>query len=127
MPSPLEAITTATLALALEAASRRHAVLASNIANAQTEGYQPLQVAFESQLEEARQLLRERGSVDAAALSGIRIELAPLLDAQGRTAPLQIDAQMAEMSRNAVQFQALLQGLSRHFGILAAAVGDGRK
>lgn len=127
MPPSVEALTTATLALALEAGARRHEVLAANIANAQTDGYRALHVRFASGLEEARQLVRERGSVDAAALAGIRIEVEPQQDAQGLPLPVQLDAQMAEVSRNAVQYQTLVQALSRHFAILAAAVGDGRK
>jgi flagellar basal-body rod protein FlgB len=123
----LEAITTATLSLAMEAASRRQQAIAANIANASTEGYTPVRLAFESQLAEARQALREKGSVDAFALAGVRMDLEPVLDASGQPAKVQLDVEVAEMARNAVQYQALAQGLSRHLSILAAAAADGKK
>lgn len=127
MNQQLEAVTTATLSLALEAASRRHQAIAANIANAGTEGYTPVRLAFEAHLAEARQTLRDRGSVDPFALAGVRMELEPVLDAEGRPAKVQVDAEVADMARNAVQYQALTQGLSRHLSILAAAAADGKK
>lgn len=127
MTPQLEALTTATLSLALDAAARRHQAIAANIANAQVDGYAPVKLSFESQLEEARQALRERGSVDAQSLAGVRMELQPWLDAHGQPAVVQLDAAMAEMARNAVHYQALAQGLSRHLGVLALAAADGRR
>lgn len=127
MTQQLEAITTATLSLALEAASRRQQAFAANIANAATEGYTPVRVAFESQLAEARQALRDKGTVDAFALAGVRLEPEAVLDAEGQPAKVQLDVEVAEMARNAVQYQALTQGLSRHLSILAAAAADGKK
>ena len=127
MNQPLEAITTAALSIGLEVASRRHQAIAANIANAGTEGYTPVRISFEAHLDEARQVLRDKGSVDAFALAGVRTEIEPALDAEGRPAQVQIDVEMAEMARNAVQYQALTQGLSRHLSILAAAAADGKK
>jgi flagellar basal-body rod protein FlgB len=120
----LEAITTAALSLGLEAASRRHQAIAANIANAGTQSYTPVRLAFEARLEEVRATLREKGSVDAFALSNVRLELEPVFEAHGT---VQIDAEVAEMARNAVHYQALAQGLSRHLSILAAAAADGKK
>ena len=123
----LEAVTTATLSLALDAASRRQQAIAANIANAGTEGYTPVRLAFEAHLAEARQTLKDKGSVDPFALAGVRMELEPVLDASGQPAKVQLDVEVAEMARNAVQYQALTQGLSRHLSILAAAAADGKK
>lgn len=127
MTQQIEAITTATLALALSAASQRHQVIAANMANATTQGYTPLRVAFETHLADARQALRERGSVDAQGLASARIELEPDIDAAGRPLPVQLDTSMMELARNAVHYQALTQGLSRHLAIHAMAVSDGRR
>lgn len=122
MTRPLEALTTATLALALDAASRRQEAFAANIANAGTPGFTPLQVEFESQLADARASLRSRGSVEPRDLEGVQPQVAPALDE-----PLRLDGQVAEMARNAVHYQALAQGLNRHLALLAAAAGDGRR
>lgn len=127
MSHQLEALTTATLSMAMNAAVLRQQAIAANIANANTLGYAPVKLAFESYLEEARRAVREKGSVDSFSLAGVRMELQPALDAQGQPAKVQLDTEMAELARNAVQYQALTQGLSRHLSILATAVADGRR
>lgn len=122
MVPSLEALTTATLAKALDAASLRQQAIAANLANAGTEAYVPLQVSFEEQLEDARRSLRERGSVAPADLQELQAELGT--DEGGE---VQLDAEVARMAANAVQYQALIQGLSRHFALLFTAAADGRK
>jgi flagellar basal-body rod protein FlgB len=127
MPLQLEAVTTAALSAALDGASRRHAVAAANIANANTEGYVPLRLSFEEQLAEARAILSDRGVLDGTALDHLRS--APVMAAGTEEAarPVQLDMEMAEIARNAVQFQSLVQGLARHLSILALAAADGRR
>lgn len=127
MASQIEAVTTAALSAALETAARRHAAVAANIANAGTQGYVPVRVSFDDHLADARAALREKGALDMAAVESLRAEIEPMLDAAGEPAAIQVDAEMTELARNAVQFQALAQGLSRHLGLLALAAADGRK
>jgi flagellar basal-body rod protein FlgB len=127
MPWNIEAVTTAALSAALTAGITRQTAVASNIANAGTEGYVPLRAAFDSTLEEARAALRERGSLEPAHIAALSAQLEPMLDGSGTAARVQLDAEMAEMASNSVHFQALLQGLSRHLSIQALAAGDGRK
>lgn len=128
MTDGIEAVTTATLALALDAATLRQQAIAANIANANTPGYAPVRVQFEAQLEDARRALELGGRVDPAALEGIApsLESAPL-DEAGLPAAVLLDVEVADMARNAVHYQALLKGLSTHYALLAAAVGDGKK
>lgn len=125
MPTNIEAITTAALSAALDIASRRHAAVAANIANANTAGYAPVRVSFDAQLAEARETMREGGRLDAGSVESLRAE--PELVEDTGVQPVQLDAEMVELARNAVQFQALTQGLSRHLGLLALAAADGRK
>ena len=126
MPLPIESVTTAALSAALDAASRRQAVTAANIANASTEGYVPLRVSFEAQLADARTAVEQRGWIDQAALEQLRgvrdVAAQPAI-----TGPVTLDQEMTELARNAVQFQALLQGVSRHLSLMALAAADGRK
>ncbi len=127
MTHPLGSITIATVSLALEAAARRQETFAANLANANVDGYVPQRVAFEAQLAQARASLQEQGRVHPRDLERVTIELEPVLDAAGAPARVQLDVEVAEMARNAVQYQALSQGLSRHLSLLAAAAGDGRR
>lgn len=127
MPQQIESVTTAALSAALETAGRRHAAVAANIANAQAEGYVPVRISFEAHLADAQAVLREKGRLDLAAVESLRGEAEPLLDEAGQPAAVQLDAEMTELARNAVQFQALAQGLSRHLALLALAAADGRR
>ena len=127
MTEGLEAITAATLGLALDAASLRQQAIAANIANQGTEGYVPMKLDFEGQLEQARRTLESKGSVDAFALSAVRLQLEPALDAQGLPVKVQLDEQVADMAQNAVQYQVLARALNRHYAILSTAVNDGKR
>jgi flagellar basal-body rod protein FlgB len=127
MTQSLEAITTATLGLALDAASLRQQAIAANIANHATEGYVPQKLNFEAQMEEARRLVNSKGTVDAFALAGVRLQLEPVVGAQGQPAKVQLDEQVADMAQNAVQYSILAKGLNRHFAILSSAVSDGKR
>jgi flagellar basal-body rod protein FlgB len=127
MSDPIQSVTTVALSLALDAASLRHQAIAANIANHATEGYVPQRVDFESQMQEARRTLDSKGSLDAASLAGVKLQLQPMLGADGQPVKVQLDEQMADMAQNAVHFQALAKGLARHFSILSAAVNDGKR
>ena len=122
-----EATTTAVLSLALDAASWRQQAIAANLANANADGYAPLRVSFEEQLAQARMDLHDRGHVEAASLAGVQPRVQAAVASHGGLPPLQPDQQMAQLAENAVNFQALLQGLSRHLSLLALAAADGRR
>jgi flagellar basal-body rod protein FlgB len=127
MPVQIEAVTTAALSAALDASGRRHAALAANIANASTEGYAPVRLSFDAHLDEAQAMLREKGMLDMASAESLRGQTEPLLEAAVQPGAVRIDAEMSELASNAVHFQALTQGLSRHLGLIAMAAADGRK
>ena len=127
MPSPIESTTTAALSAALDAASRRQALVAANIANAGTEDYLPLRLSFEARLDEVRAALRDGGWLDPVSLETLRSLGEGEVEVRAGTDPVRLDAEMAELARNAVEFQALVQGVSRHLSLLALAAADGRK
>jgi flagellar basal-body rod protein FlgB len=129
MTTGLESSTIGVVALALDAASLRHQAIASNIANAETPGYRPLKVSFEEQLSAARAAVRQDGSVDADALKSLR----PVLESEPLSAPgeagsvVALDQQVAKLSENAVQYQALLRALNKQFSIIATAITEGKR
>ena len=127
MPAAIETLTTEALSAALDGARRRQAVVAANIANAGTEGYVPLRLSFEARLSEARAGLREGSWLDAGALASVRAAVMAPAETREDAGPVQLDTEMGELARNAVAFQALLQGVSRHLSLLALAAADGRK
>jgi flagellar basal-body rod protein FlgB len=128
MAEGLEGITVTALGLALDAASLRQRAAAANIANASTEGYLPVRVSFEAQLEEARAALESKGHLDAASLAEVRPALEKVTrDEAGLPPKVMLDVEVAGMSRNAAHYQTLVKALSLHYAILSAAVSDGKK
>lgn len=127
MTQGIEAVTTAALALALDAASMRHQAIATNIANANTPGYAPLTVSFENQLEDARRALNTGGRLDATSLAGVQPGMEHAKGPGGLPAKLMLDVEAANLAQNSVHFQALLKGLNRHYQVLSAATSDGKK
>jgi flagellar basal-body rod protein FlgB len=125
----IEGITTKALSLALDAASLRQQAIASNIANANSEGYMPQRVNFEAFVQEAKLALNEHGQLDSQTLRNMMespLTIEPVLGGAGLPAKVQLDGEVAGMAQNAVHYQALLKGLSRHLAVLYSAASDGK-
>lgn len=130
MTEGIEAITQASLSLALDAASLRHQAIARNIANAGTDGYTPVDVGFSAQMDSARAQLAQGRSLDArqvASMAEEGVRMQPVVGTDGLSVRVQLDSEVARMAQNAVHYQALLKGLSRHMAILSTAVSDGKR
>lgn len=126
----IEALTTISLSLALDAGSLRHQVIANNIANASVEGFVPQRLNFDAYVQDARRSLNERGRLDSQTLidmAAVRPSIEAVLGATGLPAKVQLDTEVSNMAQNAVQYQALLKGLSRHLGLLYTAASDGKR
>jgi flagellar basal-body rod protein FlgB len=125
----IESVTFGAVGLALEAATLRHQAIASNIANANTPGYQPLRVSFEEQLGALRASLGGSGTSDLQSLAAVQ----PRLERDAAASPLDgasgvaIDDEVARLSANVVHYQALLRALGRQLSILNSAVNDGKR
>jgi flagellar basal-body rod protein FlgB len=121
-----EAITAGLVRMALDGAALRHQAIAANIANianATVPGHRPVQVNFETKLEQARQRM-EAGESPAA----VRAELAPTAEVADHGEPaVSIDIQAADMAQNVVHYQALLKGYGKRLSILAMAINEGKR
>jgi flagellar basal-body rod protein FlgB len=110
---------------AIEGAGKRHEALAANLANANTPGYQRVDVDFHGALAAAM----TGGEDDAnTALQGL--SFAPTKDASaGATradgSTVDVDAESAKLAANALEQQAATQVLHARLGILKAAMGVG--
>jgi flagellar basal-body rod protein FlgB len=125
MTPGIDAITTQALGLALDGAALRHQAIAANIANHDTPGYVARSVDFEAELAAA---LRDAGGrPDAAALAAVKPQMRPRAAGPGTSGSVRLDAEVAAMAQNAVQFQVLAKALNRHLSILSMAAGDGKK
>ena len=119
----LTGVTGSMIKLALDAASLRHLVIASNIANANTPGYVPVRVEFEEHLAAAAR--------NGAYGTGLSRSVSPAVvpDLQGfdpLQARVQLDVEAAQLAQNTLQYQALLRGFRGRLEMLQMAIGEGR-
>ena len=119
MTFPIEALTTQSLSLGLDAAAMRQQVIAANIANANVPGYVAKTVTFDAVMADAFAGRQGAGSMLLA-------HVVPRLDATGTPQSVQIDSEMAELSLNQLQYQTLVAGLNKHLSVLSLAIADGK-
>jgi flagellar basal-body rod protein FlgB len=104
----------------LEAAMRgswqRQTALTNNIANADTPGYQPQEVNFESTLQGAI------GSGEAVEQTQFQTETQPQ-EAGPNGGTVSVDAEAAKLAENGLDYQALTQVLGARNGIMRSAIG----
>jgi flagellar basal-body rod protein FlgB len=124
----IESFTTATLSMALDAASVRQQVIAANIANAGRTGYVAKKVSFEAQLADLSRALSHNESGRSPALLDLQVRIEADQSRDGGPAEsVQLDAQVSALAQNALHYQALVKGLSKHMAILASAATDGKR
>jgi flagellar basal-body rod protein FlgB len=107
----------------LDACALRQAVYAANIANADTAGYQPLEVSFETELQNAAQLTAGASWPEQAQfLQTIEPTLVP-----STLETVHLDQQLGLMAKNALRYQQLLGAFQRSMGLLRLATLEGRE
>ena len=124
MSGPLDSVTGALVARALDVSLATHQTIANNIANASTPDYRPLRIDFEDIMGNMRSALGAGGDADdvRAALGDIAIE--PEQDAEATTVLL--DRQMAWLSKNTTRYQALLRAQSQFGSLMSTVIKGGR-
>ena len=89
----------------------RHRVIANNIANQATPGFQPQQLEFERQLAAVRDVVSQGGAPNARALL-TNVRAAATVTATGEDT-VRIDHEMAALSKNTLQYQALITAIEK--------------
>ena len=114
----MDALTAAVLMKNLDGLALRAEATSQNIANANSPGYRPVQVTFETAL--ARAASRGAEAVDAVR---------PEVIADARFVPgdaVRLDLEMVTASSTAGRYAALVELLNRHAQISTLAVSGGR-
>lgn len=103
---------------AMSGATLRHSVLASNLANANTPGYRPMDVDFHGALQEALEL-------GSRAVEGVQIAPAPSGDATLRADGngVDVDVTSARLAENGLELSAITQVAGARLDILRYAMG----
>ena len=122
--SLIDQSTVGLLSMALDATALRQRAIAQNIANAGTPGYQRIGVSFETHLGALRDTLKHGGTPSLASLNNYRPRL-ELVGAPGD--PVALDMEVAALSDNTLQQQALLKVLNKHMSLLSTAVNEGKR
>jgi flagellar basal-body rod protein FlgB len=109
---------------------RRHELLTSNVANAQTPGFQPQDLRFTLALDRAQQLTRTHaahlnvgGGADAGHELFVDATVTPGNDGNG----VSLERELAKMTANGIRFRALAEMVSRRLGLLHYAARDGQR
>ena len=109
---------------AIEGAGKRHEALAANLANANTPGYQRVDVDFHTTLAAAVGRGEEsRSALTSLSFSPAKDASAGATRADGST--VDVDAESAKLAANALEQQAAVQVAHARIGILKAAMGTG--
>jgi len=108
---------------AIEGAGKRHQALAANIANANTPGYQRVDVDFHGALAAAVGGSDARDGLQRLAFSPTADATAGATRADGST--VDIESESAKLAANALEQQAAVQVAQARIGILKAAMGTG--
>jgi flagellar basal-body rod protein FlgB len=114
--------TQAALEGVIAGTTQRHQALAANLANANTPGYQRVDVDFHSSLAAA---LGSEDSKDALH----SVKFAAQVDSSGATradgSSVDVDSESARLAPNALEHQAAVQVAHARIGILKSAMGVG--
>ena len=117
-------ITQLALERAIEGAGKRHEALAANLANANTPGYQRVDVDFHTALAAAVGRGEDtRSALGSLSFAPTRDNSAGATRADGST--VDVDAESAKLAANALEHQAAVQVAHARIGILKAAMGTG--
>lgn len=110
---------------------QRHGVLASNLANADTPGYQPLDLAFTDAMQQAGGQLdathaQHLGGSDGAGSAGaqgevVEVDPASSLDKNG----VQVEHTLAQVTANRLRYETGIELTRRRFALLRYAATDG--
>ena len=116
-------IDTTQLALeqAMAGASRRQTALANNLANAETPGYQRVDVDFHGALQAALGSSDSKQRLQSLSFSPQADTSVGAVRADGST--VDVDAESAKLSANGLEYQAAVQVAHSRIDILRTALG----
>ncbi len=117
--------TTDVLSKSLDLQLLRHSVISDNIANAETPGFKARRVEFESELQRAVDSIENNdGSTELKDLSP-NIAQDPNSEMGQDLNTVDMDREMAQMTKNDMKYSATSQAVSKKFAMLRYAVTEG--
>lgn len=115
-----------TLSKSLDLHLLRQSVISDNIANAETPGFKARKVEFETELQRAV----EANEIGAGGADILSVEAQIVQDPQSEMGQdlntVDMDREMAAMTKNDIQYSANTQMINKKFSFLKYAIGEGR-
>ena len=112
--------------LALQAYELRHKVIAHNIANVDSQGFQPLRLNFEEQLGPLQQAVQSHAS--AAEIARLAAQVHPRIEPEAAPAGAlaepgeKLDDQLVALTQNTLDYEALLTVVARYGALNRIAI-----
>ncbi len=109
---------------------KRHALLATNVANAETPGFRPQDMSFDAFLSKA-QLLRTSHARHMETVGGSRYQMSLFedpVDSPGNDGnAVSMEREMGKIVANSHRYRAAVEMISRRMSLLKYAATDGRR
>jgi flagellar basal-body rod protein FlgB len=105
----------------ISGAAKRHEALAANLANANTPGYQRVDVDFHGQLAAAMGRTGAASALEGMSFTPTRDTSVGAVQADGST--VDAEAESAKLAENALESQAAVQVAAARIAILKSAMG----
>ena len=109
---------------------KRHAILATNVANAETPGFRPQDLSFDAALSKARQL-RTSHARHLPAVGGSQFQMSTFedpVDSPGNDGnAVSMEREMGKIVANSHRFRATVEMISRRMSLLKYAATDGSR
>jgi flagellar basal-body rod protein FlgB len=119
--------TTSVIEKSLDLHLARHTVIADNIANAETPGFKARRVDFEKSLQQEVDSFKSgQGQRDIASLEPTIYE-DPYSEKGLDLNTVDMDREMAAMTKNDIQYSAATQAISKKFALLKYSIMGGDK
>lgn len=120
-------LTTAVIAKSLDVAGLRHRVIADNIANAETPGFTRSEVSFCDKLKRA--LTAADADTAIRRVEDVQPEVQADLSSPVRPDGnnVSIDKEMAELTKNSLEYETLVQLFNLKSGMVKAAITEGKR
>jgi len=102
----------------------RHSVISDNIANAETPMFKARRVDFEQELQRASEQTEVGIGRNIASITPVIYE-DPNSEVGSDLNSVDMDREMAEMTKNDLKYSAATQAISKKFALLKYAIGEG--
>jgi flagellar basal-body rod protein FlgB len=127
MADLLSDLTSEVLAKSLDGAGLRQRVIADNIANVETPGFTRSDVSFDEQLRAALATSDPDSAMRRVTSATPQVELDSASPAGPNGNNVGIDREMAELTKNGLRYDALVQLLNLKGSMVRLAINEGKK